>query len=164
MANTITHWIDGKPQDGQSGRHGSVFNPATGEVIAEVAACQAEDVNYAVRKARKAFDQGVWSRMHPSDRKRTMIQLVKLMKRHRHELAVLESIDSGKPIYDCANIDVPESMQVIAWHAEAIDKLYDQVAPTGDNALGLIVREPFGVVAGVLPWNCPWGLIVTTWV
>lgn len=154
-------FIDGKFMASTSGETIPSINPATSEVITEIAACQAEDVNYAVRKAREAFDSGVWARMHPGDRKRAMIQLVKLMKRHRHELAVLESIDSGKPIFDCATIDIPESMQVIAWHAEAIDKLYDQVSPSGDDALGMIVREPFGVVAGVLPWNFP--LMMAAW-
>ena len=154
-------FIDGKFMSARSGETILTTNPATSEVIAEIAACQAEDVDYAVAKARKAFDRGVWSRMHPSGRKRAMIQLVKLMKRHHHELAVLESIDSGKPIFDCETIDVPESMEVIAWHAEAIDKLYDQVTPSGDDALGMIVREPFGVVAGVLPWNFP--LMMAAW-
>jgi gamma-glutamyl-gamma-aminobutyraldehyde dehydrogenase len=165
MASSIdipsNSFIDGKFMSAKSGETILTVNPATSKVITEIAACQVEDVDYAVAKARKAFDRGVWSKMHPSDRKHVMIQLVKLMKRHRHELAVLESIDSGKPIFDCETIDVPESMHVIAWHAEAIDKLYDQVTPSGDDALGMIVREPFGVVAGVLPWNFP--LMMAAW-
>jgi gamma-glutamyl-gamma-aminobutyraldehyde dehydrogenase len=131
------------------------LNPATGEPICEIAACDASDVDLAVQKAREAFDQGRWSKMHPADRKDVLIRLAKLMTRNRRELAVLESLESGKPIRDCETIDIPETIHTIKWHAEAIDKLYDQVAPTGDDAMGLIVREPIGVVAAVLPWNFP---------
>src|SRR5699024_9721360 len=98
---------------------------------------------------------------HPSERKDVLIRLCKLIQRHRHELAVLESLDSGKPISDCAVIDIPETIHTISWHAETIDKLYDQVAPTGDDALGLVVREPIGVVGCVLPWNFP--LMMLAW-
>ncbi len=154
-------FIDGKFMSAKSGKTMPSINPATGKIIAEVAACQSEDVDYAVSKAREAFDRGVWSRMHPTERKHAMIKLVKLMKRHRHELAVLESIDSGKPISDCVEIDIPESLHCLEWHAEAADKIYDQVSPSGDDALGMIVREPIGVVACVLPWNFP--LMMAAW-
>jgi gamma-glutamyl-gamma-aminobutyraldehyde dehydrogenase len=154
-------FINGGFMPAQSGKTLSSVNPATAEVITEVAACQAEDVDYTVEKARQAFESGAWSRMHPTDRKHVLIKLVKLMKRHRHELAVLESIDSGKPISDCAQIDLPETMHCLEWHAEATDKLYDKVSPSGDDALGLIVREPIGVVACVLPWNFP--LMMAGW-
>lgn len=154
-------FIDGKFMSAKSGKTMPSINPATGKVITEVAACQSEDVDYAVSKAREAFDRGTWSRMHPSERKHAMIKLVKLMKRHRHELAVLESIDSGKPISDCVEIDIPESLHCLEWHAEAADKLYDKISPSGDDALGMIVREPIGVVACVLPWNFP--LMMVAW-
>ncbi len=154
-------FINGKFMAAKSGKTTPTINPATGKVITEIAACQSEDVDFAVRKAREAFDSGVWSRMHPSDRKHVMIKLVKLMKRHRYDLAVLESIDSGKPIVDCVEIDIPETMHCLAWHAEVADKLYDKVSPSGDDALGLIVREPIGVVACVLPWNFP--LMMVGW-
>jgi len=154
-------FINGKFMSTKSGQTMPSINPATGEVIAQIAACQSEDVDFAVLKAREAFDSGVWSRMHPTDRKHAMIKLVKLMKRHRQELAVLESIDSGKPISDCVQIDIPESLHCLEWHAEAADKLYDKISPSGDDALGLIVREPIGVVACVLPWNFP--LMMVAW-
>jgi gamma-glutamyl-gamma-aminobutyraldehyde dehydrogenase len=86
---------------------------------------------------------------------------VKLIKRNRHELAVLESLDSGKPIRDCATIDLPETLHCLAWYAEASDKCYDQISPSGDDAMGLIVREPAGVVACVLPWNFP--MLMLAW-
>ena len=89
-------FIDGKYQAGKGATLTSV-NPATGETIAEIAACDAGDVDFAVQKAREAFDQGHWSKMHPSDRKAVLVRLSKLMTRNRRELAVLESLESGKP-------------------------------------------------------------------
>ena len=99
--------------------------------------------------------------MDPDGRKDVLIRLCKLMTRNRRELAVMESIESGKPILDCETIDIPEAIHTIKWHAEAIDKIYDQTAPTGDDALSIIVREPIGVVAAVLPWNFP--LLMLAW-
>lgn len=151
----LNAYINGKFQQPRSGRTMSSINPATGETLGEVAACDASDVDYAVTKAREAFDRGDWSRLHPSERKQTMIQLCKLMQRHRHELAVMESLESGKPVRECQLTDVPETIHCLKWHAEATDKLYDQISPSGDDALGMIIREPVGVAACVLPWNFP---------
>ena len=155
-----TAFVDGKFRPGQGAMMPSI-NPATGEVIAELAACNAEDVDFAVGKARDAFDEGRWSKQHPSQRKDALIRLAKLMTRSRRELAVIESIESGKPIRDCELIDIPEAINTIKWHAEAIDKIYDQVAPSGDDSLAMIVREPVGVVGVVLPWNFP--LLMLAW-
>ena len=99
--------------------------------------------------------------MHQSDRKHAMIKLNKLIKRNRFELATMESVESGKPIRDCATIDIPETINTIEWHAESIDKIYDQTTPSGDDAIGLITREPIGVCACVLPWNFP--LMMLAW-
>jgi gamma-glutamyl-gamma-aminobutyraldehyde dehydrogenase len=148
-------YINGKFVSAKSGKTYETTNPATGEVIAQITSCGKEDVDYAVKKAKQAFESGVWSRMHPSERKEILIKLVKLMKRNRYELQVLESLDSGKPIREIATIDFPETLECLAWYAEAADKLYDQVSPSTDDAVGLIVREPIGVVACVLPWNFP---------
>jgi len=136
-------------------------NPATGDAIAEISACGAGDVDLAVAKAREAFDRGTWARRHPSARKDVLIRLAKLMTRNRRELAVMESLDSGKPIRDCELIDVPEAIKCLKWHAEAVDKLYDQTAPHGDDAIAMILREPVGVVGAVLPWNFP--LLMLAW-
>lgn len=136
-------------------------NPATAEVLTTIAACNADDVDFAVQKAREAFDQGHWRGLAPTERKSILVRLAKLLTRNRQELAVMESLDSGKPINDCVNVDIPESVQTILWHAEAIDKLYDQTAPTGEDAVAMIVREPIGVVAAVLPWNFP--LLMLAW-
>jgi gamma-glutamyl-gamma-aminobutyraldehyde dehydrogenase len=148
-------YINGKFTAAKSGKVYESVNPATGKVLAKIASCGVEDVDYAVKKSRQAFESGVWSRMHPAKRKEIMIKLVKLMKRHRYELTVLESLESGKPVRDIATIDLPETMECFAWYAEAADKLYDQVSPATDDGLGLIVREPVGVVACILPWNFP---------
>lgn len=155
-----TAFIDGKYRKG-SGPVFTTSNPATGEVLVEISGCGAEDVDFAVQKAREAFDQGHWSKLHPSARKDVLIRLCKLITRNRRELAVMESLESGKPISDCETIDVPETIQCIKWHAEAIDKIYDQVGPNGDDAISMIVREPIGVVAAVLPWNFP--LMMLAW-
>ncbi len=155
-----TAFIDGKYRAG-SGKTFPTINPATEDALAEITGCNAVDVDFAVGKAREAFDQGHWSKLHPSDRKDVLIRLCKLITRNRRELAVMESLDSGKPILDCETIDVPETIHCIKWHAEAVDKIYDQVGPTGDDALSMIVREPIGVVGVVLPWNFP--LMMLAW-
>ena len=154
-------FIDGKFRAAKSKKAFNAVNPATGKTLAKVAACAAADVDFAVKKAREAFDDGRWSRLHPAERKEVLIRLAKLMKRNRHELAVMESIDSGKPIHDIETIDLPETINCLIWHAEAIDKIYDQTAPVGDDAIAMIVREPIGVVGCVLPWNFP--LLMIAW-
>ena len=153
-------FIDGKFRPG-NGPLLKTANPATGEVICEIASCDGKDVDLAVEKAREAFDQGRWCMLHPTERKHVLIRLCKLLTRNRRELAVLESLDSGKPIRDCETIDIPETIETIKWHAEAIDKIYDLTAPGGDNAIAMIVREPVGIVAAVLPWNFP--LLMMAW-
>ncbi|QXI41619.1 aldehyde dehydrogenase [Pseudomonas wayambapalatensis] len=131
------------------------INPATNQLLARVAACTSEDVDRAVASARQAFEQGPWARMAPTERKRVMLRLAELMLAHREELALLESLNMGKPVLDAYNIDVPGAAQVFAWYGESLDKLYDQVAPTAANAVATITREPIGVVAAVVPWNFP---------
>lgn len=154
-------FIDGRSRPSASGKRFSTVNPATGSKLADVAACGAEDVDLAVTKARQAFEDGRWSKLHPSERKQVLIRLCKLLTRQRRELAVLESLDSGKTIFDCETIDLPEAIQCIKWHAELADKIYDQVAPASDDHLALVLREPVGVVALVLPWNFP--LLMLAW-
>ena len=153
-------FVDGSFRKGNGGVLPTI-NPATGEIIAELSAADASDVDYSAQKAREAFDDGRWSKLHPASRKEVLIKLAKLIKRNRRELAVMESLDSGKPIADCEQIDIPETINTIKWHAEAIDKLYDKTAPVGDDAMSLIVREPVGVVGLVLPWNFP--LLMLAW-
>ena len=156
-----TAFIDGKFQVSKSGEQFATINPATGETLIKISACNTEDVDFAVLKAREAFDDGRWSKLHPGERKEILIRLAKLIKRNAHELAVMESIDSGKPVLDCETVDIPETIQCLIWHAEAVDKIYDQSAPVGDDAMSMIVREPVGVVGCVLPWNFP--LLMLAW-
>lgn len=154
-------YIDGSYRPAISGKTFATINPATGEELAQVAACGADDVDFAVTKAREAFEDGRWSRLHPAERKQVLIRLAKLIKRNARELAVMESIDSGKTIYDCETVDLPETINCLIWHAELIDKIYDQVSPASDDHIAMIVREPVGVVGLVLPWNFP--LLMLAW-
>ncbi|MCT4684469.1 MAG: aldehyde dehydrogenase [Roseicyclus sp.] len=154
-------FVDGGFRPAQSGKTFDSVNPATGAVIAKIAACGAADVDFAVGKARDAFEDGRWSRLHPAERKAVLIRLAKLMKRNARELAVMESIDSGKTIFDCETVDVPETINCLTWHAELIDKIYDQVSPASDDHIAMILREPVGVVGLVLPWNFP--LLMLAW-
>ena len=153
-------FIDGKYRAG-SGAVLPTINPATGEEITRISACDGSDVDLAVAKAREAFDQGRWAHMHPGDRKDVLIRLCKLITRNRRELAVMESLEAGKPIRDCELIDIPEAIHTIKWHGEMADKLYGQTAPLQDGAMAMIDREPIGVVAAILPWNFP--LLMMAW-
>lgn len=154
-------FIDGAFRPAASGKTFASVNPAKGETLTDIAACGSDDVDFAVFKAREAFDDGRWSRLLPSERKDVLIRLCKLMTRNANELAVMESVDSGKTIFDCVTVDVPETINCLKWHAEAIDKIYDQVSPASDNHIAMVVREPVGVVGLVLPWNFP--LLMLAW-
>jgi len=154
-------FIDGAFVPAKSGKTFISTNPATGEKLADIAACDASDVDHAVAKAREAFEDGRWRQRAPAERKEILLEFAKLLERNRHELAVMESLDSGKPIRECQTVDIPDTIHTIRWHAELIDKLYDNTAPVSGNALAMIVREPVGVVGCVLPWNFP--LLMLAW-
>lgn len=147
--------IDGKHCAAISGQTFAAINPATGQCLANVAACGEEDVDAAVRNARQVFEAGIWSQRSPAERKQVLLRLADLLMSHREELALLDSLNMGKPVMDAYNIDVPGAAGVFRWYAEAIDKLYDQVAPSAPNVLATITREALGVVAAVVPWNFP---------
>ncbi|RON09264.1 aldehyde dehydrogenase PuuC [Pseudomonas brassicacearum] len=147
--------IDGKQRPAQSGQTFTAINPATGAVLAEVAACGSEDVDAAVISARRAFESGVWSARSPSERKQVLLRLAELIMANREELALLDSLNMGKPVMDAYTIDVPGAAGVFRWYAESLDKLYDQIAPSAQNVLATITREALGVVAAVVPWNFP---------
>ncbi|AGW95749.1 aldehyde dehydrogenase [Ralstonia pickettii DTP0602] len=154
-------FVDGAFVRSVSGKTFQTTNPATGEVLTEISACDARDVDIAVAKAKAAFEDGRWHRRSPGERKAVLLRFADLLEAHAHELAVMESLDSGKPIRECQNTDVPETIHTVRWHAELIDKIYDSTAPVGSNALSLVVREPIGVVGLVLPWNFP--LLMLAW-
>ncbi|MGO7637456.1 aldehyde dehydrogenase [Rhizobium leguminosarum] len=154
-------FIDGAFRPANSGNTFKTTNPATGDLLAEIAACDASDVDYAVAKARQSFDDGRWHLQSPGERKAVLLRFAKLLEENRHELAVMESVDSGKPVRECQTVDIPDTIHTIRWHAELIDKLYDNTNPVGPNALTMVVREPIGVVGCVLPWNFP--LLMLAW-
>lgn len=154
-------FIGGRYVDAADGKTFDCINPANGRILTQVVACEAEDVERAVRAARAAFDGGGWRNAAPVERKRVLQRFAGLIERHAEELALLETLDMGKPISDSRSIDIPASAECIAWYAEAIDKVYDELAPTAEDALGLVRREPMGVVAAVVPWNFP--LLMAVW-
>ncbi len=154
-------FIDGRYVDAVSGGTFDCVSPITGETIARVAACDAEDVDRAVQGARAAFEAGVWSRLSPKKRKRALLRLATLIDEHAEELALLETVDMGKPIRDARRVDIPLAAECIAYYGEAIDKVYDEVAPTDPSAVVMVVREPLGVVGAVVPWNFP--LLMAAW-
>jgi len=154
-------WIDGKAVPAADGRRFATVNPANGQVLADVARGAAADIDRAVTSARRAFDDGRWSRKSPADRKEVLLRLAALIRQNVPELALLDSLDMGKLVTDAATIDAPGSAHFFQWHAEAIDKIYDEIAPTGPGDLALIRRVPLGVIGAVVPWNFP--LDMATW-
>jgi acyl-CoA reductase-like NAD-dependent aldehyde dehydrogenase len=154
-------FIEGRYRDAASGATFDSINPATGKLLARVAACDEEDLNRAVISARAAFRKGSWAHLAPAKRKRILLRFAEVIREHTEELALLETLDMGKPIGDSLKIDIPGAARCIQWYAEAIDKVYDQVAPTGIESLALVTREPLGVVGAIVPWNFP--LLMAAW-
>lgn len=154
-------FIGGKFVNAKSGKTLNTINPANGKVFAEFSSCGLEDINEAVAIARKTFDSGVWSKMHPTERKKVLLKFADAIETNIIELSVLETLDSGKPIGEIISTDIPEAIHAIRWHAEMTDKRYGQVSPSGDNAVGMITKEAVGVVACIMPWNFP--IMTTTW-
>lgn len=152
-------FIAGRFVPASTGRTFAVISPVDGKRIATLAACDAVDVDRAVRAARAAFESGVWSDMEPRARKKILLKLAVLVEQHRDELGLLDSIAMGMPITIATQYCVQWAINALEWYAEAIDKIYDEVAPTGKSVLALITREPVGVVGAVLPWNWPMGLL-----
>lgn len=139
----------------------ATIDPAAQQTLAEVARGKKADVDRAVQAARGVFDRGDWSQASPAQRKAVLTKFADLMDAHREELALLETLDTGKPIRHSLRDDIPGAARAIRWYAEAIDKVYGEVAPTGGNELAMIVREPIGVIAAVVPWNFP--LLLACW-
>jgi len=154
-------FVAGQYQGAASGETFECVSPIDGRVLAQVASCDQADADQAVANARAVFDSGVWSRQAPAKRKKVMQRFANLLDQHCEELALLETLDMGKPIGDSTTVDIPGAANSIRWSAEAIDKVYDEVAPTAHDELGLITREPIGVVAAIVPWNFP--LLMASW-
>lgn len=137
------------------------ISPINGKKLASVARCDASDVDRAVAAARAAFEDKRWCGKSPTERKKILRKFSELMLQYKDELALLETLDMGKPIKYSLAVDVPAAARCIGWYAEAIDKVYDEIAPTADNVLAMITREPVGVVAAIVPWNYP--MIMAAW-
>ena len=153
--------IDGQRVASASGQVFEKHSPIDGRLLGPVCRGQAADIAAAVRGARRAFDDGRWARQSPGARKRVLQRFAELMFSQREDLALLETLDMGKPIRDSLAADVPASARCIQWYAEAIDKVYDEIAPTGPDALALITREAMGVIGAIVPWNYP--LLMAAW-
>jgi 4-guanidinobutyraldehyde dehydrogenase/NAD-dependent aldehyde dehydrogenase len=154
-------FIDGRYCDAFSGKTFDCVSPIDGRVLGRVAECEGEDVDRAVRAARAAFDRGDWSDARPVHRKKVLVRFAQLIADHAEELALLESLDMGKPVGDALSVDLSASVRCMSWTGEAIDKVYGEVAATGSNELGLVTREPLGVIGAIVPWNFP--LLMATW-
>jgi len=154
-------FIHGHRVAARSGATFACLSPIDGRHLADVAAGDAADIDVAVAAARACFEQGEWAGQSPARRKRVLLRFADLIEGAREELALLETLDMGKPISDSLQVDVPSTARCIRWYAEAIDKVYGEVAPTGPDALALISREPVGVVGAIVPWNFP--MIMAAW-
>jgi acyl-CoA reductase-like NAD-dependent aldehyde dehydrogenase len=153
--------IDGVRLAARAGETFLKASPIDGRVLGPVARCREADIDTAVRSARAAFDDGRWCGKPPAARKKILQRFAERILAAKDELALLETLDMGKPIQDSLAVDVPATARTIAWYAEAIDKVYDEIAPTGASALALITREPMGVIGVVVPWNYP--MIMAAW-
>ncbi|EPN9193179.1 aldehyde dehydrogenase PuuC [Enterobacter roggenkampii] len=154
-------FINGAYCDAADNATFDTVNPATQQTLANVARGKQADVDRAVQAARAVFERGDWSQASPAQRKAVLNTLADLMERHSEELALLETLDTGKPIRHSLRDDIPGAARAIRWYAEAADKVYGEVAPTGPGELAMIVREPIGVVAAIVPWNFP--LLLACW-
>ncbi|MGL4837316.1 MAG: aldehyde dehydrogenase [Shewanella sp.] len=154
-------FIDGEYRAALSAETFACVSPIDGRVLTQVASCDLPDANLAVANGRRAFDSGVWSQQSPVKRKQVMIRFAELLEEHSDELALLETLDMGKPIRFAKSVDVAGAARALRWSGEAIDKIYDELAPTAHNEIGMITREPVGVVAAIVPWNFP--LLMACW-
>jgi len=154
-------FINGKYVPAASGKTFEKVSPIDGKTLTRVAECDKEDVDRAVKAARAAFEAGKWSRAFPKKRKMVLVKFAELIMKHRDELALLETLDMGKPISESSRTDIPGSAHCIQWYGEAADKVYDELAPQRPDSISMITREPLGVVAAVVPWNFP--LMMAAW-
>jgi acyl-CoA reductase-like NAD-dependent aldehyde dehydrogenase len=153
--------IDGQLLPARSGQTFDCISPIDGRRLASVAACDRQDVDAAVSVARTCFERADWAGQAPAARKRLLLRFAELVEAAAEELALLETLDVGKPIRDSLSVDVPSTVRCLRWYAEAIDKRYDEVAPTAGDTLALVTREPVGVVGAIVPWNFP--MLMAAW-
>jgi len=175
MKDSVTNWherakqlqidgravIDGKRVHAHDGSTFECFSPIDNRKLADVASGKAADIDLAVSAARAAFYDRRWAGLSPRERKQTMIRFADLLIQNKEELALLETLDMGKPITASLNVDVNSAANSLRWFGEAIDKVYDEIAPTAHHTLAMITREPLGVVGAIVPWNYP--ILMACW-
>ncbi|GAB4398368.1 MAG: aldehyde dehydrogenase [Rhodoferax sp.] len=154
-------WINGEPVWARSGATFECISPVDGRLLTQVARCDQADVDLAVAAARAAFEDRRWCGLAPAQRKRVMIRFADLVLAHADTLALTETLDMGKPLRYARSVDVNSAANCLRWYGEAVDKIYDEIAPTPATALALIQREPVGVVGVIVPWNYP--MIMAAW-
>lgn len=162
IANAETRlFIDGAYVDAASGGRFDTINPADREIIASMSFADEKDVDTAVKAARNAFRSGSWSRMAPRDRMAVLYRYASLIEEKAEQLAVLDTLDMGKPISDMVGVDIPAVVETIQFMAEYIDKMEGSVTNTESEVMHFVLREPIGVVAAISPWNYP--LLMAIW-
>ena len=154
-------WVAGERTTSRQEETFDCISPIDGKVLCKVARGRDDDVDLAVTAARSAFEKKRWAGQSPAARKKVMQRWSELLLEHRDELALLETLDMGKPINNSLMFDVPAAATCLAWYGEAIDKIYDEIAPTAKTSLAMIRREPMGVIGAIVPWNYP--MMMTAW-
>jgi gamma-glutamyl-gamma-aminobutyraldehyde dehydrogenase len=154
-------FIDGQYVAAVDGATFAKVSPIDGKVIAKVADCGEHDIDRAVQSARRAFDSGVWRDADPAKKKKVLLRFAELVREHCEELALLETLDVGKPIANSLAVDAPFCANCIQYYAEFADKLFDEIAPVGAHDVAMVLKEPLGVVGAIVPWNYP--LIIAAW-
>lgn len=154
-------FINGERVSARDEQTFACISPVDGRVLTSVSRCGIADIDFAVASARAAFDDRRWRGKSPAERKRVMIKFADLLLAHGDELAMMETLDMGKPVKFSRSVDVNSAANCLRWYGEAVDKIYDEIAPTPSTALALITREPVGVVGVIVPWNYP--MIMAAW-
>ena len=154
-------FINGKRVAAKSGAQFDCISPINGQKIADIARGNGDDIDAAVAAARAAFEDGRWAHKIPRERKMIMVRFSELLLQNAETLALMETLDMGKPVNYSLNVDVNSAANNLRWFGEAIDKVYDEIATTPRTALALITREPVGVVGAIVPWNYP--MLMACW-
>ena len=155
-------FVDGRYVAAVSGETFARVSPIDGRVIAEIASGDGADIDRAVAAARRSFEAGVWRDADAATKKKVLLRFAELIREHTDEIALLETLDVGKPIANSLAVDVPFCANCLQYYAEFADKLYDEIAPAaGPDELALVRKEPLGVIGAIVPWNYP--LIIAAW-
>lgn len=161
LKGTKRLYINGKWVDSVTGRTFDSLNPATGEVLAVLSDAHAGDVNAAVEAARKAFDEGPWSKMSAAERSRLIYKLADLMEENKEDLAQIDTLDNGKPINETTAADIPLAIEHFRYYAGWATKIVGQTIPVQGEFFNYTRHEPVGVVGQIIPWNFP--LLMAAW-